>query len=85
MRGILRRRLLALGMSCMVAVGAMAADILPVRAEPSGGGVKYTFTPGTLTAAADKEAIPEGETVGTEGYFTVKGNVTKRTSGDSVK
>lgn len=85
MRGILRRRLLALGMSCMVAVGAMAADILPARAEPSGGGIKYTFTPGTLTAAADKEAIPEGETVGTEGYFTVKGNVTKRTSGDSVK
>lgn len=83
MGGVLKRRLLALGISCVVAAGAAAADALPVSAEE---GVKYSFTPGTLTAAADKEAIPEGETVGTEGYFTVKGKVTKRTGGDgSVK
>lgn len=84
MRGILKKRLLALGMSCVVAAGAVAAGTMPVRAE-EGGSAKYTFEPGTLTAAADKEAIPEGETVGTDGYFTVKGNVTKRISGDSVK
>lgn len=87
MRGILKKRLLALGMSCAVAAGAMAPCTLSVRAEEApGGSKKYTFTPGTLTAAADKEAIPEGESVGTDGYFTVKGNVTKRTGGDgSVK
>lgn len=82
MGGILKKRLLALGMSCVVA-GAMAPGTLPTRAEESSGGsAKYSFTPGTLTAAADKEAIPEGESVGTDGYFTIKGNVTKRTGSD---
>lgn len=87
MKGVLKRRLLAIGISFVVAAGAMAAGTLPVHAEESSGGAKkYSFTPGTLTATADKEAIPEGETVGTDGYFTIKGNVTKRTNSDgSVK
>lgn len=87
MRGILKKRLLALGMSCVVAAGAMTVDTLAVRAEQdSGGSAKYTFEPGTLKASADKEAMTEGESVGTDGYFTIKGNVTKRTGGDgSVK
>ncbi len=46
MRGILKKRLLALGMSCAVAAGAMAPCTLSVRAEEApGGSKKYTFTP----------------------------------------
>lgn len=40
----------------------------------------WTFDIAELTAAADKEAIADGTKVGTDGFFTVTGEVTKRTS-----
>ncbi len=38
----------------------------------------YTFSPSTLTATADKEAIPDGTKLGTDDYFTSVGTVTMR-------
>lgn len=59
-------------------VTEQASAVAPAETE-------HSFTAPSLTAAADKEEIPEGPLT-EDGYFTLSGKATKRTAGDgSVK
>ena len=74
-------RLLAMMMAII-----MVCTLLPIRPlRAHAEEIEHRFAAPDLTAAADKEAAPEGPLTA-DGFFTVVGSVTKRTNSDgSVK
>ena len=75
---------LSAGVLSMAMVMGVYSPVITASAENND--VTYTFTPGNLTAAEDKEKIPEGTIIddGATGYLTTFGEVVKRTKDGAV-